>query len=418
MDFAVDWTTRIDFDVIRSARLSGSRSRCVQQGLDGVLTFRAENIRYATNMRPLWWPINFTGRNCALIPAEGDPVLYVTSGDWARCQQTMHWLPKDNIRPCGTMDDAGIAHTMVTDEFVPTAKELGFADGRIGVDSVNVHILLELQKGLPGAEIVPGDDVFQTAMAIKHDEEIKCMRVSNKMSEFAHARAVEFIKPGVRECEVLGVIMDTFYSNGMEVPQCNLIVASVRTPHRSTVCLGPASAAGTCVFMDLGGCFNGYFRDVTRTIVVGKPNDEQVKIFRAVYDSIQATRETMGRAPRTREVNEAARAAKTRHGFEGYLGVLGHGIGVSALPPPLIGDISATGEKVFEFEPNMTFSIEPTVTIPGVPGGGGARLEDCFRVTEDGNEVLSGNVPYCEKLLGETHVLLVRLPVSLRSGPR
>jgi Xaa-Pro dipeptidase len=81
--------------------------------------------------------------------------------------------------------------------------------------------------------------------------------------------------------------------------------------------------------------------------------------------------------------------------------VLGHGIGVSAFAPPLIGDVSATGEEEFALEENMTFSIEPTVTVPGVPGGGGARLEDCFLVTAEGNEVLSGNVPYCEKLLGQ-----------------
>ena len=149
MDFSVDWTTRIDWDVIRRVRLERIQAVMREQQLDGILTFRAENIRYATNMRPLWWPINFTGRNCALIPAEGDPVLYVTSGDWARCQQTMYWLPKDNIRPCGTMDDAGIAHTMVTEEFIPTAKALGFAGGRIGVDSVNVHIFQELEAGFP-----------------------------------------------------------------------------------------------------------------------------------------------------------------------------------------------------------------------------------------------------------------------------
>lgn len=403
MDFAVDWTTRIDFDAIRSHRLAHLQSQMAADGLDGILTFRAEHIRYATNMRPLWWPINFTDRNCALIPPQGDPVLYVTSGDTARCKDTMHWMPADNIRPCGTMGDYGIARTMVWEQFAPTARALGFDGGRIGVDSVNVHILHELQAALPAAEIVACDRTFQDAMVIKHPEEIKCMRVSNRMSEVAHQRAVEFIKPGVRECEVLGVIMNTFYSYGMEVPQCNLIVASgENTAPIHRFASDRMIRRGDLVFMDLGGCFNGYFSDVTRTIVVGKPNEDQKRIYRAVHDSILATKETMKPGATNTEVNEAARAAKAAHGFEGYLGVLGHGIGVSGFTPPLIGDVSATGEQVFEFEPGMTFSIEPTVTIPGVPGGGGARIEDCFMVTEGGNEVLSANIPYCEKLLGES----------------
>jgi Xaa-Pro aminopeptidase len=403
MYFDVDWTKRVDFDLIRSHRLARLQEQMKANELDGVMSFRAEHIRYSTNMRPLWWPITFTDRNCALVPGAGDPVLYVTSGDAARCRDTMYWLPQENIRPCGTMGDYGIAKSMVSNEFAPTARDLGFASGRIGVDATNLHILRELEAELPDAEFVPADHVFQAAMAIKHPEEIKCMRVSNKMSELAHQRAVDFIKPGVRECEVLGVVMDTFYSFGMEVPQCNLIVASgENTAPIHRFASDRIIHRGDLVFMDLGGCFNGYFSDVTRTIVVGKPNEEQVRIYRAVYDSIEATRQTMKPGATNTEVNEAAREAKTRHGFEGYLGVLGHGIGVSAFTPPLIGDISATGEEVFEFEPGMTFSIEPTVTVPGVPGGGGARIEDCFLVTEDGNELLSANVPYCEKLLGET----------------
>lgn len=403
MDFVVDWTKRTDFDVIREARLRRLQQEMREQGLDGMISFRAEHIRFATNMRPLWWPINFTDRNCALIPAEGEPILYVTSGDWARCLDTMYWMPRENIRPCGTMGDYGIAKTMVTEQFAPAAKALGFGGGRIGVDAVNLHVLNELTAALPDADIVPADHVFQGAMVQKHPEEIKCMRMSNKMSELAHARAVEFIKPGVRECEVLGVIMDTFYSYGMEVPQCNLIVASgENTAPIHRFASDRIIRRGDLVFMDLGGCFNGYFSDVTRTIVVGQPNKQQTDIFNAVYASIEATQATMKPGATNYQVNEAARKAKTDRGFEGYLGVLGHGIGVSAFTPPLIGDISATGEMEFEFKPGMTFSIEPTITVTGVKGGGGARLEDCFLVTEDGNEVLSGNVPYCEKLLGLT----------------
>ena len=109
MDFDVDWKKQTDFDAIREARLKRLQQEMREQGLDGILSFRAEHIRFATNMRPLWWSINFTDRNCALIPLEGEPILYVTSGDWRRCQETMYWLPKDNIRPCGTMGDYGIA---------------------------------------------------------------------------------------------------------------------------------------------------------------------------------------------------------------------------------------------------------------------------------------------------------------------
>ncbi|MBI2871894.1 MAG: aminopeptidase P family protein [Chloroflexi bacterium] len=402
MDFSVDWGDRIDFDTMRRWRTRNLQEKMRLHQLDGIISFRAENIRYTTNFRPLWWPINFTSRNCAIIAQEGDPILYPSSGDWARSRATISWLPQDNIRPCGTMEDQGVAHTMVNKEFAPAIQKLGLSSGRIGVDAVNMHVLEELKAALPKVKFVPGDKCFHDAEAIKHAEEIKCMRISNKMAEIAHHRAVEALEPGVRECEVLAVAMHTFYSFGMEVPQCSLIVASGdNTAPIHRFASDRIIQRGDLVFMDLGGCFNGYFSDVTRTVCVGRPNDAQKRIYTAVYESLMKAREVMKPGATNMEVNRVVRAVKERHGFEGYLGVLGHAIGITSFSPPLIGEVAATGEAVFELQPGMIFSVEPTITIPGIPGGGGVRLEDCIMITENGNEVLSGNVPFCEKFMGE-----------------
>ena len=57
-------------------------------------------------------------------------------------------------------------------------------------------------------------------------------------------------------------------------------------------------------------------------------------------------------------------------------GLLGHSIGTSGLTDPIIGEMAATEEKVFELHPGMIFSLEPTIIMPGVPGGGGGRIEN------------------------------------------
>ena len=402
MYFMTDWVDRIDFNAMRRWRLQRLQEQMGASGMDGIISFRAENIRYFTGMRPLWWPICFTSRNCGIVAQKGEPILYVTSGDWARCRQTMTWLPQENIRPCATMEDDGIAKTMVWNHFLPALQELGLTRGRLAIDAVNMSVLEELRAALPEAELVAGDACLQDAKAIKSADEILCMRVTNHMAAIAHSRAAQRLEVGVRECEVLAEVMHTFYSFGMEVPQCNLIVASGdNTAPIHRFASDRVINNGELVFMDLGGCFNGYFSDVTRTVVLGKPNDQQRKIFSAVHDSMMKAHEVMKPGVTNVEVNEAVRQVQKRHGFEGYLGVLGHTIGISAFDAPLIGEIAATGEKVFELKPGMTFSVEPTITVPGVPGGGGVRLEDCVLITEKGNEVLSRGVPYCTRLLGE-----------------
>lgn len=403
MYFATDWVDRIDFATMRGWRLRHLQQEMRHLGLDGIISFRAENIRYFTGLRPLWWPICFTSRNCGIVAHTGDPVLFVTSGDWARCRQTMSWLPPGNILPCGTMEDDGIARTMVQEHFLPALRRLALTGGRLGIDAVNMAVLQELQAALPGAELVAGDACLQDAKATKSTDEITCMRVTNHMAAIAHSRAARRLEVGVRECEVLAEVMHTFYSFGMEVPQCNLIVASGdNTAPIHRFASDRIINGGDLVFMDLGGCFNGYFSDVTRTVVLGRPNEQQRRIYTAVYESMMKAHEVMKPGVTNVEVNEAVRQVQKSHGFEGYLGVLGHAIGITAFDAPLIGEIAATGEKVFELKPGMTFSVEPTITIPGVPGGGGVRLEDCVLITEQGNEVLSKGVPYCTRLLGES----------------
>jgi hypothetical protein len=63
MYFAVDWTKRIDFDLLRRERTKSLNEQIRKHGLDALLCFKAENLRYMMGYRPLWWPISFLTRN-------------------------------------------------------------------------------------------------------------------------------------------------------------------------------------------------------------------------------------------------------------------------------------------------------------------------------------------------------------------
>ena len=228
------------------------------------------------------------------------------------------------------------------------------------------------------------------------------MRMSSQQASYAMDRAIKSIDAGVRECEVLAEAMHSLYSNGMEAPQCSLIVTSGDgTAPLRRFASDKKINWGELVFMDLGGCFNGYYSDFTRTVIFGKPNDQQKRIYTAVYEMIMAIHRTMKPGNTNKDVNDAARKVVIDSGFKGhdYLGLLGHSIGLSGLTYPVIGEVAAVGsEDIVELKPGMIFSMEPGIFIPGVPGGGGVRLEDTILITEDGNEVFT-KTPFDENLL-------------------
>jgi Xaa-Pro dipeptidase len=402
MDFAIDWTKRIDFDLLRSTRTKSLNESMKKYDLDALLLFKAENIRYMTGYRPLWWPISFLTRNAGLMAVDREPILFPTSGCCERCRDTMYWMDETNIRPLATMEDPAIAENEVKQKILPAFEELGITKGRIGIDHVSMIVLNKLKEAFPNAEFVDGDQCVLSASVIKNSEEIKCMRMSSQMACVAMNKAIRKIDVGIRECEVLAEAMHSLYSNGMEVPQCNLIVTSGDgTAPLRRFASDKMINQDELVFLDLGGCFNGYFSDFTRTVVCGEPNEQQKKIYRAVHGMMMEIFRTMKPGNTTDEVNRMARKVVVDSGFEGhdYLGLLGHSIGVTGLTFPIIGEIAAEGtENITELKPGMIFSLEPGIFIPGTPGGGGIRLEDTVLITETGNEVFT-TVPYDDKLL-------------------
>ncbi len=401
MDFAVDWTKRIDFDLLRRERTKSLSGQIKKHKLDAILCFKAENIRYMTGYRPLWWPISFLTRNAGIMVADKEPILFPTSGCYERCRDTMYWMSKENIRPLATMEDPGIVEEEIKKKFAPAFKELGITKGRIGIDHVSMLTLMKLQEAFPKADFVNGDHCVLDAQVVKNSEEIKCMRASSQMAAIAMDRAIRSIRLGIRECEVLAEAMHALYSNGMEVPQCNLIVTSGDgTAPLRRFASDKQINQDELVFMDLGGCFNGYFSDFTRTVIFGRPNAQHKKIYRAVYEMMEAIKRTLIPGNTNAQVNKAARQVVIDHGFKGhdYLGLLGHSIGVTGLTYPIVGEIAAKSEHEVVLKPGMIFSLEPGIFIPGIPGGGGVRLEDTILVTETGNEVLT-TTPYDERLL-------------------
>ena len=125
-----------------------------------------------------------------------------------------------------------------------------------------------------------------------------------------------------------------------------------------------------------------YCSDITRTVFVGEPTDEQREVYAIVRAAQQAAFEAVRPGVPAQAVDRAARAVITEAGYgDRFVHRTGHGIGLEIHEPPYIVEGNAT-----PLEPGMTFSDEPGIYLEGRFG---VRIEDQVVVTVQGAERLN-----------------------------
>jgi Xaa-Pro aminopeptidase len=230
-----------------------------------------------------------------------------------------------------------------------------------------------------------GDHPMQTARRVKSPRELALMQEASAIAEALTEVAIDAVRPGVREYEVCAEAMRELYRCGGEMAHlATPFVASgehMSPPHRFST--DKFIREGDLVFIDIGAMYNGYFSDLGRTIICGRPSRRQQEIYTAVFNALEAARNAMRVGNTNDDVAEAVLAEGRASGLgENFLSLfIGHGIGIGSNEPPYVGE-ALPGAETVRLELGMTMAIEPLIWLPDVPGGGGVRLEDTIVVGE------------------------------------
>ncbi|MCD6351916.1 MAG: aminopeptidase P family protein, partial [Armatimonadetes bacterium] len=246
-----------------------------------------------------------------------------------------------------------------------------------------VAALEDLQKELPGVDLVPLRKVVEPLRLRKSPEEVELIRRAAHIADQAYQAFLQAGPPQVSEklgaLELLRLMLEA----GADDKSFDTILAcgpGAAEPHHQPddrIIEGPAPLK-----IDMGAKIAGYCSDMTRTLYLGGPDETFVKVYRAVYEAQQAALELVRAGVRAREVDAAARRVIEEAGYgEQFSHGLGHGVGLEVHEGPSLG---STSEDVLEEDHVVT--IEPGVYLQG---WGGVRIEDLVLVTADGAEVLS-----------------------------
>lgn len=388
--FRVDYEDRPDPARLREKRVARVRDTMEAAGIDALLVWKDENVRYLTGLRAQIIAGKSALLNGCLITRDAGPILLASGGEVQRVRVTMPWI--EDVHAVPIMEAAGLVEAAVTKTIAPLVNKLGVARGALGVDEAAFCQIEALRATLPEARLRDGDAVMQRARRIKFPEEIALMEEACAIAEAVTQAAVDAIRPGVRETDVVAEAMHALYRLGGEMPHVTTpFVASgerMSPPQRSAS--DKIIRHGDVVFIDIGAMWSGYFGDMGRTVICGKPSKRQQEVYTAVHQALAEATKTMAAGRTNDDVAAAVRSVASARGLaDNFISLfIGHGVGIGSNEPPYIGE-ALPGAETVVLEEGMTFAVEPLIWVGGVRGGAGVRLEDTILVTKEGGRPLS-----------------------------
>lgn len=328
-----------------------------------------KNVSYLTG---------FTGDSTWLVAGAG-PMRLVSDGRYT--EQLREECPELEARirpPSLKLHEAAIS----------LLKEL--RPRRVGIEGhvMSVELCDALAAGLAGVELVPINNVIESALrAIKDEHEVAEIRAAIAMAIRGFEALAEFATSGKTERECAFELESAIRRAGAErfsFPAILAVGDRASQPHYRAG--GRRMEDDPLLLIDWGAeTPGGYKSDLTRTVWRGEPTEQFREIYSVVLAAQSAGIEAVRPGVTGEAVDQVARDVIAVAGYGQQFGhSLGHGIGLDIHEQPRLAPNSPVVLK-----PGMVVTVEPGIYLPQ---WGGVRIEDDVLVTDTGCEVLSDSL--------------------------
>ena len=238
----------------------------------------------------------------------------------------------------------------------------------------------------------PLEGLVEELREVKQDHELDAIRRALKLTETILRQVAGQLAPGLTERQVAWEIEKRLREGGSEGVAFPPIVAagpnSARPHHHpGDYPLKP----GEPIIIDMGARADGYAADMTRTLILGEPDDR----FREIYSLVRRARERAEQGLKagmdTLAGDALAREVISQAGYgEAFGHSLGHGVGLAVHEAP---SLSPFKDPAAILKAGSVVTVEPGIYLTG---WGGVRLENMALLTEDGAEVLNKDLEFYE----------------------
>ncbi len=387
----VDWEQRVDFDRLRNYRVARVKEQLAQTDLGGILLFETSNIRYLTSTHIGYWAFN-KGERYALITRTGEPRIW-DFGSAAKAHRLQQpWMNAENSIGGNTGLQGAIAptsglQTRAAAEIASVLAEEGVGEMPLGVDMAETSVFLALQSA--GITVSDGQQVMMLAREIKNEDEIMLLTQACAMVDGVYQDIYEFLKPGVRESDVVALAHKRLFEMGSEFVEAVNSIAGERCSPHPHVFSDRLIRPGDQAYFDIIHAYNGYRTCYYRTFVVGRATQSQRDAYTQAREWMDAAIQLVKPGASTDEIARVWPKAE-EFGFpsemEAFGLQFGHGVGVGLHERPIISRLNSLDDPI-EIKEGMLFALE--TFAPASDGRSAARIEEEVVVTAEGPKIIT-----------------------------
>ncbi len=368
---------------IRHDRISRAQERMRADGMAAIVVLNHDDYRY------------FFGTDRtqprAIIPAVGAPTIIAFAGEEPEIRAS---LVEGEVLVFGSV--GGQIHEVVSilREIVgepgaaPAPSGRTPARPRVGMQMWfdTPAFLVELfRKVNPGVDVVSSDPVMDPLRMVKDEGELALMAEAQRVAGLGMDRAREMLRPGITAHAIATEATYAMMRAGAERTSTPIYITFGIETCMLHGRLSPRPLRqGELAVIDLTPQVEGYCANLARTFVLGEPDDRQRALLDAYPDMITAARDAMRPGATVAVLDAAARTVLERYGLAAYqVDGIGHGLGLRFEETPASTIIPP--HRNVPLRAGMTMTIGHTVLA--IPGIGGVRHEDVYRVTPGGGEI-------------------------------
>jgi len=357
-------------DLFNEARL---KELMKEEGLAAVVGFSPANVRYMSGYYNIDMHLLPEIMHAVIWPLEGEPTFMVYENN-----NPFRTFISDVRRfPAYSEIDTALW------SLVDILKEKGLSGEKIGLEKryVSAYNWEVINNELPEVYWVDGTDVMERTRFIKTPKEVDLLRAAVRATDKSIFLAYAGARPTDTEKSVGDAMSHNVMRNGADIVAFNIIASGRRTTQGHFLGEDTQLEKGTIMRCDFGANFSGYFTDLARMAVIGKPSQRQQDTYKKFLEVQQRSLQAARPGVTGEELYDRSIQAHYDLGL-GWRTMVGHSIGVTVHERP----IAAPGEP-WEFQEGMVLCIENGSTEQDY--GERYHIEDTILVIKDGYEMLS-----------------------------